>query len=63
MKLDAATLQRITDLIAKCSQVTNFDRRGNVYVMDAYVKVSGKSDWAEKIECLTNQQGFQRPEN
>ena len=62
LKLDAETLRRVKELISHCSQVTGFDRKGMVYVMDAYVRIPSNSDLARKVSKIRNRQDLHRQE-
>ena len=66
LKLDAETKAAVDKLISGCKTKTAFERRGNVYVMDAYVKVAPGSKLAQQIDSLRKKkagdEGFHRPE-
>ena len=47
LKPDAEMLMLIRELVSKCKAKTHFDRCGNVYVLDAYVKLS--KELAQKV--------------
>ena len=62
LELDEATLERVKELVRRCSKVTNFIRKGNVYIMDAYVRIPPGSTLASTADKLKNPQGLGRQE-
>ena len=66
LNLDEKTRKAIEKLIEGCQTKTAFDRRGMVYVMDAYVKVAPHSKLAQQVDMLRRKgpkhEGFQRQE-
>ena len=60
--LDEETLRKIKALVESCSKKTKFDRKGNVYVMEAYVRVPSGSDLEKQVHRMRSRQGFQGPE-
>ena len=52
LNLDEETKAAIEALIKNCRQKTEFDRKGNVYVMDAYVKLKPGSQLAKRVDSL-----------
>ena len=68
LKLDPGTIERIKELISKCTQTTKFDRKGNTYVLEAFVKVPAGSRLEQQVASrkkpeVKKPEGFQRPEN
>ena len=66
LKLDEPTRKAIRELVENCKTKTAFDRKGNVYVLDAYVFVPPNSNLAQRVDAVTTKragsEGFTRPE-
>lgn len=60
--LDDETLRKVKELVESCPQKTKFDRKGNVFVMEAYVRVPSGSHLEKQVRNLRNRQGFQGQE-
>ena len=54
LSLDKETLRLIKELVEQCQRKTQFDRKGNVYVLDAFVQVPKGSKLEQTVERLRN---------